>query len=174
MRNQQRPFYFFSSLDNNTMSFFNPQNRQRTGSLLVALQFGLLLFLGVLCTPQIRDGQSSWVAVGLAVMSAIWGGWTLLYNRLGNFNIHPEPKVNGVLVTGGPYRLVRHPMYGAVLLAAAALTALSASWLGALAWGSLLWVLWQKATLEEQWLCEHHAGYAAYRQTTKRFIPGMV
>ncbi|MDQ3261228.1 MAG: hypothetical protein M3Q00_10690, partial [Pseudomonadota bacterium] len=58
-----------------------------------------------------------WIAV---VASIALGIYTLLYNRLGNFNIRPEPKASGRLITSGPYRLIRHPMYSALTLAMAA------------------------------------------------------
>jgi len=39
--------------------------------------------------------------------------------------------------------------------------------------GALAAVLGAKATLEKRWLLAHHAGYAAYRQRTARFLPGV-
>jgi len=107
----------------------------------------------------------------LAGLSVLLGVWALAFNRLGNFNIHPAPKTTGELVTGGPYRLIRHPMYSAVLLGAAAMAWLVPPWLGVLAWLALLLVLFIKANLEERWLREQYAGYAAYCQQCKRFLP---
>ena len=111
------------------------------------------------------------MSLTLASLSVLLGVWTLAYNRLGNFNIHPAPKATGELVTGGPYGLIRHPMYSAVLLGAAAMAWLIPPWWGVLAWVALVLVLFTKAHLEEQWLREHHAGYAAYCQQCKRFVP---
>jgi protein-S-isoprenylcysteine O-methyltransferase Ste14 len=153
------------------MSDFLNRYRQFLGSLLVALQFGLLLLLAVLAAPQAWRGDLPLTGLVLAGLAALLGIWTLAYNRLGNFNIHPAPKVAGALVIGGPYRLIRHPMYSAVLLAAAAMAWLIQPWIGALAWGALALVLFTKANIEERWLCEHHAGYAAYCTHCKRFIP---
>ena len=61
-------------------------------------------------------------------LSALLGVWTLAWNRPGNFNIRPEPKAGGQLVTGGPYRLMRHPMYTAVLLFAVPASPLAQPW----------------------------------------------
>lgn len=72
----------------------------------------------------------------------------------------------------GPYRWLRHPMYTAVLLGAAACAAALGH---AAAWGvglALLAVLVAKARLEERWLLVQRAGYAAYRTRTARFLPG--
>jgi protein-S-isoprenylcysteine O-methyltransferase Ste14 len=145
--------------------------RQRIGWLLVLLQFGLLLWLGVLAVEPAWRGDIAWTSQLLAAGSAALGGWTLLHNRLGNFNIHPAPKAEGVLVTAGPYRLMRHPMYTSVLLGAAALANVPELWTGWLLWAALAWVLLLKSSLEEQWLRTHHAGYSAYCKACKRFVP---
>lgn len=43
------------------------------------------------------------------VLLALLGGWTLRHNRLGNFNVHPQPKTSGVMMTSEPCRLIHHP-----------------------------------------------------------------
>lgn len=150
--------------------FFN-RHRQLIGHQLVSLQFGLLLLLAVMAAPRAWQGNLPFTSLGLAGLSVLLGGWTLAYNRLGNFNIHPAPKTSGALVTGGPYRWIRHPMYSAVLLGAAAMAWLAEPSAGVAAWYALALVLLTKASLEERWLREHHAGYAAYCQQSKRFVP---
>lgn len=153
------------------MSDFFDKQRQLAGHLLVASQFGLLLLLAVLATPQVWQGHMPTMSLALAGLAVLLGVWALAYNRLGNFNIHPAPKATGELITGGPYRLIRHPMYSAVLLGAAAMAWLVPPWVGVLAWAALLLVLFTKANLEERWLREQHVGYAAYCQQRKRFLP---
>jgi protein-S-isoprenylcysteine O-methyltransferase Ste14 len=151
------------------MALFNVQGRQQAGYLLVLLQFALLGGLGWLALGG-RVGAAGWL---LLVLSAGLGGWTLLHNRLGNFNVHPEPKADGVLVTSGPYRWMRHPMYSTVLLAAAALATVPANWLAGLLWLALLVTLLLKAKLEERWLLEKFPEYAQYSRRCKRFFPGI-
>jgi protein-S-isoprenylcysteine O-methyltransferase Ste14 len=153
------------------MAWLSPSQRQQAGSWLVFLQFSLLLGLAALAWPSLRPGAYSWACVALAAASVVWGSWTLLHNRLGNFNIRPTPKVGGSLVTSGPYMLVRHPMYTAVLSAAGAMACVAESLTAALAWTVLLGVLWIKADLEEQWLRETYPAYANYCSQTKRFVP---
>ena len=147
------------------------KTRRTSGAVLVLLQFGLLVWLAVMAAPQMMQGAMTLLFWGLLGLSVGLAGWTLWHNRLGNFNVHPEPKTNGQLVTTGPYRLIRHPMYSAVLLLAAALTVAAGSALACLAWVALLAVLWVKAMLEERWLRECHPHYASYCQRSKRFIP---
>ncbi|MDR3368428.1 isoprenylcysteine carboxylmethyltransferase family protein [Rhodoferax sp.] len=153
------------------MSPFSPTLRSRIGSLLVLLQFGLLIWLGILAAPQAMQGHMTLPCWVLLALSALLGGWTLMHNRLGNFNVHPEPKASGVMVTSGPYRLIRHPMYTTVLLGAAAMACIVGTWLVWLLWVALFAVLLVKSSLEEHWLREHHAQYASYCRQCKRFVP---
>ena len=89
------------------------------------MQFGLLLVLAGLCVLEAQHSLPGVWSGGLWLASAVLGLWTLWVNRPGNFNIRPEPHPDGHLVQEGPYRWVRHPMYGAVLLLAAG----AAAWL---------------------------------------------
>jgi len=140
-----------------------------TGRLLVAAQFALLAWLIWPFTTQ------AWSLPALALLgcAVALGLWTLAYNRPGNFNIRPEPKASGRLVTGGPYRYMRNPMYSAVLLfASAELVAYRDPW-KVLCWIALALVLLGKALLEERGLREQHADYAEYARRVRRFIPGV-
>lgn len=139
--------------------------------MLVALQFGCLLLLTALAAPRVFKGN---IPIGSAALVALSLGlflWTLVHNRLGNFNIRPTPKSFGVLVTTGPYQQIRHPMYTSVLLGAASLALMSGPLLGWTVWTALAIVLLVKSTLEERWMNEMHPGYSAYIRQSKRFIP---
>jgi protein-S-isoprenylcysteine O-methyltransferase Ste14 len=134
--------------------------------LLVALQFGLIALIASRVEPA-RIGPAFVVLLvaGLAV-----GAWALAANRPGNFNIRPEPREGGSLVTHGPYRWVRHPMYLAVTVTMAAFCAAG----DALQWGmwaALLGVLVAKARREERGLIVAHPGYAGYRARTRAILP---
>ncbi len=147
------------------------------GTLLVVLQFALLLALALFATPPVWVGGLDSIPVGayvLAVASVALGIWTLAHNRLGNFNIHPAPKAGGVLITTGPYRWIRHPMYTSVLLGAGALAWTSRPIAAWVAWSALAVVLYLKSRLEEGWMRKQHSGYGAYAQGTRRFVPWLL
>ncbi|MEQ1682738.1 MAG: isoprenylcysteine carboxylmethyltransferase family protein [Burkholderiaceae bacterium] len=147
--------------------------RQRIGTVLVAFQFALIGALGLYGAPAFLRGNTPVGAWGLAAAGAILGGWALYCNRPGNFNIHPTPRPGGQLVRKGPYRLIRHPMYTAVLLCGLALAwacGSVAAWSG---WVVLLAVLAVKAAVEERWMLSQHPDYIAYRVGTWRFVPGL-
>ena len=137
------------------------------GRSLVAVQFALIAWLIWPLTPQ----RWSLPALLLVGCSAALGAWTLIHNRPGNFNIRPEPKASGQLVTSGPYRFVRNPMYSAVLLFAAAEVVAYGDFWKILCWLALALVLLAKAMLEERGLREQHAAYAEYAKRVCRFIP---
>ena len=139
----------------------------------MALQFGLLLLMAWLASGRIAQGSVSAAAIALVIASLALAGWTFAHNRPGNFNIRPTPRPGGKLITTGPYRLIRHPMYSAVLLGAAALALTAAPLPGWLAWAALLLVLLRKATVEERWMAERHPDYVAYRAQTRRLVPGL-
>lgn len=80
-------------------------------NLLVALQFALLFVLAALAASNVLHGDIPSAAFMLALASVALATWTMAHNRLGNFNIRPAPKAHGLLVTTGPYRWIRHPMY---------------------------------------------------------------
>lgn len=139
------------------------------GRLLVAAQFALLAWLIWPLTPQ------AWSLTALALLGCALalGLWTLAHNRPGNFNIRPEPKRSARLVTSGPYRYIRNPMYSALLLFAAAEVLAYADPWKILCWLALAAVLIAKAMLEERGLRAQHAGYADYAKRVRRFIPGL-
>ena len=149
----------------------NERQRLWLGSGLVLLQFGLLAVLALLAWPVAETGAVPLTAWAAAAGALLLFGWTLRANRLGNFNIHPRPRVGGTLVTSGPYAWIRHPMYTAFLLGTFALARTADAGTAWLAWWALSLVLWFKSTLEERWMLAQHPGYAHYREQTKRFVP---
>ena len=142
------------------------------GRLLVTLQFGLLAALGWRAWASTNSPDLA--TASLLVASAGIALWALTVNRPGNFNIRPTPRSGGMLVTTGPYRWIRHPMYTSVLLAAAAAALLSRQAVDSLPLLALLAVLVAKAVIEECALMLRFADYGAYKTRTTRFIPWLI
>ncbi len=139
-------------------------------SLLVIAQFTMIAWLALLAP----GGQ--WRAPAMLAMLAgiVLGVAAIGINRPGNFNIRPEPKPGAKLATAGPYRLIRHPMYSAVMLCGAGVVFARPGAPALIAWLVLSAVLVLKALREERGLLRIDAAYALYVQRTRRFIPWLV
>lgn len=134
-----------------------------------------LMLVAALLPPWTGDGPLwplRWAGYALLAGAVLFGAWGAL--ALGHsLTPYPRPLADAGFVACGPYRYVRHPIYSAVLCAAA-------GW--ALAWQSL-WGLGflplflaffdSKARREERWLAEKYPHYAVYRQRVRRFLPGI-
>jgi protein-S-isoprenylcysteine O-methyltransferase Ste14 len=85
----------------------------------------------------------------------------------------PKPKEKASLNEGGVYGLVRHPIYGGVILAIAGWS-LAKSPAGLVMTVAAVLFLELKSRREEAWLVAQYAGYAEYRQRVRwKFFPGL-
>ena len=134
------------------------------GGLLVSAQFMLIMLL---IWPWVAP-VFVLPALLLTLPALAFGVWILRHNRIGNFNIRPELKSGAQLIIDGPYALVRHPMYVAVLWLGLCAVVLYASTAALLLWGLLYWVLDRKAALEESYLRIHFTAYEAYAEKVGR------
>ena len=78
------------------------------------------------------------------------------------------------LVTSGPYRLVRHPIYSGILVACVGTAvALSWVWLTAVVLAGIYFLY--SATVEERYLTKQFPdAYPAYKRSTKMLVPFVV
>ncbi len=135
--------------------------------VIVTLQISLI---AAIMLPFDADGWSLPASVLVAAGAAV-GAWALTANRPGNFNIRPEVKPGGEMVTRGPYAYVRHPMYLAVMLAMPGFClGYGTPWRWA-ALAALGIVLVVKMAIEEKAMAARHPDYARYARATKRIVP---
>jgi len=144
----------------------------------VALQFVLFAAIGVagLALPGALSGTPATLAAiaGSALVGA--GGILALAGIAGlqggdSLTALPHPRDEARLVDWGAYRLVRHPVYGGLVIAAVG-WALARGSVAALALAAALLVFFDlKRRREEAWLEERFAGYRDYRSRTRRLIP---
>lgn len=140
-----------------------------------------LVLFAIVAGTGLRDliGQgfgSPWGAAvpvaGLAAMVigglvAVRGAWDL---RAG-LSPFPRPVARTPLIESGAYRLVRHPIYSGLVLAAIGWGSVTGS-IAAIVTAGLLFLLFAgKSSREETWLAAEHPEYGAYQQRTKRLVP---
>jgi protein-S-isoprenylcysteine O-methyltransferase Ste14 len=133
----------------------------------------VLVIVAGLLAPTWPRGWRIWPQIAAAPLSLVGallfvGGGLGLGRQLTPF---PKPIAGGSLRQDGVYGLVRHPMYGGVLLIASAWSlvssplALAPTLLGAV-------LVDAKARREEAWLLEEHPDYVEYQgRVHRRFIP---
>jgi protein-S-isoprenylcysteine O-methyltransferase Ste14 len=145
------------------------------GRRLVGLQ--ATLFVAIAAGPWLPGGGPVAAAPAATLLGALLlvAGTVLAVAagaRLGrNLTPFPRPRADGELVTRGVYRHARHPIYGGVLLLALGWSLLQPSWVSGGATILLLWLFDRKARYEERLLMEAYAGYRAYAERTRRFVP---
>ena len=105
-------------------------------------------------------------AAGLALF--LW-----MFRHLGlNVTSTSQPRAQATLVTTGPYRWVRHPMYSAALTLIVAASLLTANALMAIGGLAMFALLAARSRTEERRLVEKFGdAYRAYQGRTGRFVP---
>jgi protein-S-isoprenylcysteine O-methyltransferase Ste14 len=88
-----------------------------------------------------------------------------------NLSVFPRPPAGARLVDTGAYRLVRHPIYGGLILGALSWSLVTASTPAMAGTAVLALFLDLKSRREELWLGRQFDGYGAYRARTRRFVP---
>lgn len=137
------------------------------GPVLVALQFVIAAVLVIACPmpPATWTLPIFFIASGIA----IWAWVTMGFRRI---RILPGVTDKTQLVTSGPYRFIRHPMYaGLMLLTLATLPNDFSIWKFVL-WIALTCVLVAKSVIEERVLVDAFPQYHAYQDDTYAMIPG--
>lgn len=145
----------------------------RRGELWVVIQAGLLVLL--LAVPRWGPAWPGphvfqvigWGLVFCAAALLIWSA-AGLGRSLTPF---PRPLPEGRLVTGGAYRLVRHPIYFAVLVAALGFSLATMNPVRIAVTVFLFLFFDMKAEREERWLQEKYRDYGAYKARVKKLIP---
>jgi len=138
--------------------------------ILVALQFTAITIVAWPFFVQ-AAGRGQWLA--LSALGVIVGLYTLAHNKLGNFGIYPEPIPDALLVTTGPYRWIRHPMYTSLLLFMLGIALYRHAWPNYLGMLLLAIAIFGKMLREEAHLHTRFADYSDYVKRTHRLFPGL-
>ncbi|HTJ04247.1 MAG TPA: isoprenylcysteine carboxylmethyltransferase family protein [Caldimonas sp.] len=129
-------------------------------------QLGALRARFVPPSPAVEWTGAVLVAAGLAF--AVWARIHLGANWSGIVTV----KRGHELVTGGPYAIVRHPIYTGLVLAFVGSAIALGELRGVLAVAVVAASLWRKLRLEERWMAEQFgADYERYRRRVRALVP---
>lgn len=147
------------------------------GEIWVLLQGGLLVVF--LCLPGTGRAWRPWQRrlarpVGWALAAAgaslaVSGG--LVLGR--NLTPFPRPAKGAPLVEHGPYRLVRHPLYGGLTLGAVGVALLRSDSRRLLLAAAIFAFFNAKADREERWLMAQFPSYTAWANDSRKLLPGI-
>jgi protein-S-isoprenylcysteine O-methyltransferase Ste14 len=136
------------------------------GYLLMAAGLVGLLAIRALVAP-------SAVAIGLQAVAVALTIWARLTFGVRSFHATANT-TRGSLVTTGPYRYMRHPIYASIVLFTVGSVVGHPSWLA----GGFGFVILAGAVarmlIEERFLLARYPEYAAYAARTKRMVPYLV
>jgi protein-S-isoprenylcysteine O-methyltransferase Ste14 len=111
------------------------------------------------------------VLLALGVAFACWARRTLGRNWSGVVQLKRDHE----LVTSGPYRHARHPIYTGMLLGVVGTALVLGEWRSLLALALMAAGFWFKLRHEERLMREQFgAAYVAYMQRVKALIPGVL
>ncbi|MFK5854744.1 MAG: methyltransferase [Bacteroidota bacterium] len=134
---------------------------------LVSVQFASLIYIAI-SAPVISNNIGGLLIESVGIFLAVHAIYIV---KIKNVNVTPTVKQGSELVTSGPYRIIRHPMYIAQLIAVLPLVIDYFSWDRLAAILILLTILLIKIQYEEKQLVAHFPEYTEYKKTTNKIIP---
>jgi protein-S-isoprenylcysteine O-methyltransferase Ste14 len=141
-----------------------------TRVLLLVVVLILIRALGLRSHPVQRNAALTTVGLALFFLGLALAIWARLYIG-SNWGAPMSRKDEPDLVTTGPYRWIRHPIYSGLILAMVG-SSLAVSLWGLIATAVFSGFFVYSATREEAYLAERFPdGYPAYRRSTKMLVP---
>jgi isoprenylcysteine carboxyl methyltransferase (ICMT) family protein YpbQ len=147
-------------------------------SRFAGVRLAIILIVLLLLRLRILKGHRAvtsdpWLqGIGLAlfVLGLALAVWARVYIGR-NWGMPMSEKADPELVTTGPYRVIRHPIYSGIILAMIG-TAVAVSWYWLIAVVLLGGYFVYSATREERYLTERFPeAYPRYKKSTKMLIP---
>ncbi|MFL7838613.1 MAG: methyltransferase family protein [Candidatus Promineifilaceae bacterium] len=157
-----------------------PQDTRGFDKIFFVINLSLVLILPLVCGLDFRFAWSDmplWLRIiGFFAyfLASTIPYWAMLVNNYLTTTVRIQEERGHHVITNGPYKYVRHPMYVGLVLGAVSMPLLLGSW-----WGLVPGVLMAAITIwrtdrEDKVLHEELPGYAEYAQQTRyRLLPGV-
>lgn len=155
------------------------------GYRLAAIVAAIVLIIGVQIVVRYSHGRhvgalrlwsitraEGWACAALVACGFAFCWWARIH--LGTlWSASITKKADHRVIDTGPYRIVRHPIYTGLLLAAYAAVAANGTVVALVVAAIMTFGLWMKARLEEAWLSRElePGAYDAYRRRVPMLIP---
>ena len=161
-----------------------PRKEEGLPIMILLRLFGFSMWLGLityLINPSWMEWSSMmlpnwlrWVGVGLVCIAIPLIHW--MFRSLGkNATDTVATRKEHSLVTGGPYKYIRHPMYSFSVLSFMGYSLLTANWFIGITGLMALLLLALRTPIEETKLeVAFGDAYREYARNTARFIPGVI
>jgi protein-S-isoprenylcysteine O-methyltransferase Ste14 len=134
---------------------------------LVIIQFGCIA--GLLLTGPIFARKP--LCMFLEIFGIVLVFWAVIAMRTSKISVFPNLKEGAVFIGKGPYRIIRHPMYLAVVLLAISLVMEKFSLLRVAMLVLLVLNLLIKIEFEESMLEKEFKEYGRYSKRTRKLLP---
>lgn len=118
-----------------------------------------------------------WAALGavLTLVGLLFTVWARVYLGRNWSGMFATIKADHELITGGPYALVRHPIYSGLMLAFLGTALAMGQWRGALAAALALIAIIHRIIVEEGFMREQFgAAYDSYAKRVRALVPGLI
>jgi len=134
---------------------------------LTAIQYSLAVWL-LLLNPWF---SGNYLLIAIQLLGILIGIYAIYEMRKSKFNATPLPRKGAILITSGPYRYVRHPMYLALILyfypvAIPLEDTLTYVVLGVFTANLIIKMMYEESLLQQQF-----KRYDVYSKNTSRLIP---
>ncbi len=147
--------------------------------LSIFICYEVFTFFAYILFPEILAWAAlplpSWTRLagaGLGLVALMWFIW--IHQALGNnLSVRISIKDQQYLVTNGPYRWIRHPMYSAFYILHVAAFLLTANWFIGVTWvaGLTIIIILRIGREEAMLLSKFGEAYSLYKKNTGRFLP---
>jgi len=153
---------------------------EKQSSQKIIMSIASVGFIGLMLVPAI-DHRFGWSQMSAPV--ALAGNFLMLLGWFGIFLVFRENSFTAStielaadqrVISTGPYRWVRHPMYSAALLMLFGIPIALGSWWGVLIVVAIIPIIVWRLLDEERFLANNLAGYREYQGSTRfRLLPGL-